>query len=104
MYKLARSKNLWERRTAILSTCYFIRRGETEDTFRIAALLVKDKEDLVHKATGWMLRFAGDKDLKKLKIFLNEYAPVMPRTMLRAAIEKLDKKQKQYYMELKPKK
>lgn len=104
LYKLARSKNLWERRTAILSTCYFIRRGETDDTFRIAALLVKDKEDLVHKATGWMLRFAGDKDLKKLKIFLNEYAPVMPRTMLRAAIEKLDKKQKQYYMELKPKK
>ena len=104
LYKLARSKNLWERRTAILSTCYFIPRGETDDTFRIAALLVKDKEDLVHKATGWMLRFAGDKDLKKLKIFLNEYAPVMPRTMLRAAIEKLDKKQKQYYMELKPKK
>lgn len=98
LYKLARSKNMWERRTAILSTCYFIRQGDVEDTFKIAELLVKDKEDLIHKATGWMLRFAGDKDRQKLKSFLDKYAATMPRTLLRYSIEKLDKKQREYYM------
>lgn len=98
LYKLARSKNLWERRTAILSTCYFIRQGDVIDTFKIAELLVKDKEDLIHKATGWMLRFAGDKDMQKLKSFLDKYAATMPRTLLRYSIEKLDKKQREYYM------
>jgi 3-methyladenine DNA glycosylase AlkD len=101
LYKLARSKNIWERRTAILSTCYFIRQGEVTDTFKIAELLVNDKEDLVHKAAGWMLRFAGDKDPKKLLSFLDKYAATMPRTLLRYAIEKLTKKQREYYMNLK---
>ncbi|MEP7373921.1 MAG: DNA alkylation repair protein [Chitinophagaceae bacterium] len=101
LYKLARSKNIWERRTAILSTCYFIRQGELTDTFKIAELLVNDKDDLIHKATGWMLRFAGDKDSKKLLIFLDRYAATMPGTLLRYAIEKLTKKQKEYYMSLK---
>ncbi|MEQ1799506.1 MAG: DNA alkylation repair protein, partial [Lacibacter sp.] len=98
LYKLARSKNMWERRTAILSTCYFIRQGETDDTFKIAELLLKDKEDLVHKGAGWMLRFAGDKDRKKLLEFLEQYAATMPRTLLRYSIEKLDKKQREYYL------
>ena len=98
LYKLARSKNIWERRTAVLSTCYFIRQGETTDTFKIAELLVKDKEDLIHKATGWMLRFAGDKDKKGLVRFLDKHAATMPRTLLRYSIEKLDKRQKEYYM------
>ena len=66
LYKLAKSKNIWERRTAILSTCYFIRQGDLDDTFKIAEILVHDKEDLIHKATGWMLRFAGAKNQKKL--------------------------------------
>ncbi len=101
LYKLARSKNIWERRTAILSTCYFIRQGDVDDTFKIAELLVKDKEDLIHKATGWMLRFAGDKDKQKLKSFLDKYAATMPRTLLRYSIEKLDKKQREYYMNMK---
>lgn len=101
LYKLARSKNIWERRTAILSTCYFIRNGELADTFNIAELLVNDKEDLVHKATGWMLRFAGDKDSRKLLAFLDKYASTLPRTLLRYAIEKLTKKQKEHYMGLK---
>lgn len=101
LYKLARSKNMWQRRTAILSTCYFIRQGDVVDTFKIAELLVKDKEDLIHKATGWMLRFAGDKDKQKLKHFLDKYAATMPRTLLRYSIEKLDKKQREYYMNMK---
>ena len=101
LYKLARSKNIWERRTAILSTCFFLRKGDTTDTFKIAEILVNDKEDLIHKATGWMLRFAGDKDKKKLLAFLDKHAAIMPRTLLRYSIEKFDKKQKEYYMGLK---
>jgi 3-methyladenine DNA glycosylase AlkD len=103
LYKLAESKNLWERRTAIVSTCYFIRQGETNDTFKIAEILLKDKEDLIHKGTGWMLRFAGDKDRQRLLAFLDKHAVEMPRTLLRYTIEKLDKKKKEYYMNLKNK-
>jgi hypothetical protein len=101
LYKLARSKNIWERRTAILSTCYFIRQGHTTDTFKIAEILLNDKEDLIHKATGWMLRFAGDKDRKVLLSFLDKYAAKMPRTLLRYSIEKLDKKQREHYLGMK---
>ena len=101
LYKLARSKNTWERRTAILSTCYFIRQGDTTDTFRIAELLVNDNEDLIHKATGWMLRFAGTKDKKRLILFLDKHAATMPRTLLRYSIEHFNKKEKEYYMRLK---
>lgn len=98
LYKLAKSKNLWERRTAILSTCYFIRQNDLDDTFAIATLLLKDKEDLVHKATGWMLRFAGDKDQKRLLQYLDMHAATMPRTLLRNAIEKFPKNLKEKYM------
>ena len=101
LYKLARSKNIWERRTAILTTCYFIRQGDLADTFKIAEILLNDKEDKIHKATGWMLRFAGDKDPKKLRDFLDTYAATMPRTLLRYSIEKIDKKQREYYMNMK---
>ena len=101
LYKLAKSKNQWERRTAIVGTCFFIRQKEVDDTFQIAELLVKDKEDLVHKGTGWMLRFAGDVDRKRLLAFLEKHAATMPRTLLRYSIEKLDKKQKEYFMKKK---
>jgi 3-methyladenine DNA glycosylase AlkD len=101
LYKLARSKNIWERRTAILSTCYFLRQDDIEDTFKIAEILCNDKEDLIHKATGWMLRFAGDKDGKKLLGFLDKHVATMPRTLLRYSIEKLDKKQREHYLSLK---
>ncbi len=104
LYKMAKSKNIWERRTAILSTCYFIRQNQVDDTFKIAEILLKDPEDLIHKATGWMLRFAGDKSQKPLLDFLNKYAATMPRTMLRSSIEKFDAKQKKFYMDLKNKK
>src|SRR6187399_72788 len=101
LYKLARSKNIWERRTAILSTCYFIRQGELTDTFKIAEILVNDKEDLIHKATGWMLRFAGTKDQKKLIAFLDKYAATMPRTLLRYSIEHFSSKERENYLKMK---
>jgi 3-methyladenine DNA glycosylase AlkD len=101
LYKLARSKNIWERRTAILSTCYFIRQGDLTDTFKIAEILVNDKEDLIHKATGWMLRFAGAKDQKKLIVFLNKYAATMPRTLLRYSIEHFSGKERERYLKMK---
>jgi 3-methyladenine DNA glycosylase AlkD len=100
LYKFAKSKDVWERRIAIVSTAYFIRQGDVDDTFRLAELLVKDKHDLIHKATGWMLRFAGDKDKKRLLSFLDKHAATMPRTLLRYSIEKLDKKKREYYMNL----
>ena len=103
LYKLAKSKNIWERRTAILSTCYFIRQGDLDDTFKIAEILVRDKEDLIHKATGWMLRFAGAKNPKKLMAFLDKHAATMPRTLLRYSIEHFNKKDREHYMNLKDK-
>ena len=101
LYKLARSRNIWERRTAMVSTGYFIRQGDSDDTFKIAELLLKDDQDLIHKATGWMLRAAGGTDRQKLLSFLDKYAASMPRTALRYAIEHLDKEQKDHYMGLK---
>jgi len=101
LYKLARSKNMWERRTSIVSTAYFIRQRDLDDTFNISELLLGDKEDLIHKATGWMLRFAGDKDRARLISFLDEHAATMPRTALRYAIEKFDEKQRKHYLSIK---
>ena len=98
---MAGSKNIWERRTAIVTTCSFIRQGDTRDALAIAEILMYDKEDLIHKATGWMLRFAGDKEPKKLLQLLDKYAATMPRTMLRYSIEKLDEKKKDNYMAMK---
>jgi 3-methyladenine DNA glycosylase AlkD len=97
LYKLATSKSVWERRTAIVSTYYFIRQSDVADTFNIAEILVHDKHDLIHKAAGGWIREAGKKDPQKLLTFLDRYAATMPRTMLRYAIEHLNKKQKDYY-------
>ena len=101
LYKLAHSKNMWERRTAIVSTYYFVRQGDVADTFKIAGLLLKDDQDLIHKATGGWLREAGKKDPKKLSALLDKHAATMPRTALRYAIEHLDKKQRAYYLSMK---
>jgi 3-methyladenine DNA glycosylase AlkD len=101
LYKLARSKNIWERRTAIVSTLYLIRKGDVADAFKIAESLLKDDQDLIHKATGWALRYAGDKDRQKLLSFLDEHAQKMPRTALRYAIEHFDKRQRDHYLSLK---
>ena len=97
LYKLAKSKNTWERRTAIVSTYYFIRQGDIDDTFKIAEMLLGDKHDLIHKAAGSWIREAGKKDKQKLITFLDKYSSIMPRTMLRYAIEKLDKKERDFY-------
>lgn len=104
LYKLARSKDPWERRTAILSTAHFIMRlKETDDTFKLATIMVKEKEDLIQKAVGWMLRTTTAVNKAGLLQFLDKHAATMPRPMLRAAIENLDKKQKDRYMGLKDK-
>jgi 3-methyladenine DNA glycosylase AlkD len=101
LYKLARSKNTWERRTAIVSTGYFIRKGDVADTFKIAETLLADDHDLIHKATGWMLREAGKRDRPQLLRFLDRHAPSMPRTALRYAIEHLDNEQRAHYISMK---
>ena len=88
LLKLAKSKNLWEQRIAIISTFAFIQEGNTKWTLEIAKMFLKHDHDLIHKATGWMLREAGKKDVKKLCQFLDVNIYHMPRTMLRYAIEK----------------
>jgi 3-methyladenine DNA glycosylase AlkD len=99
LYMLAKSKNPWERRTAILATFAFIREGDYADTYAIAELLLKDKVELVQKAVGWMLRTTGN-DRPRLHAYLDKRAAAMPRAMLRAAIEKLDPAMRQHYLRL----
>jgi 3-methyladenine DNA glycosylase AlkD len=97
---LARSDRPMERRTAILSTFAFIRRGDVDDSLRIAELLVNDKDELVQKAVGWMLREVGKKDPKRHAEFLEKHAATMPRVMLRYAIEKLSPADRKRYMDI----
>lgn len=101
LYKLASSSDKWERRTAIVATAHFIMKlKQTEDTFKIAEILVNDADDLVNKGTGWMLRAAGDVNRPALLNFLDHYAAIMPRVMLRYSIEKLDKPTREHYLDL----
>jgi len=99
--RLAGSATPMERRTAVLSTFAFIRRGELDDTYRIAETLVHDPDELVAKAVGWMLREAGKRDHQRQASFLNAHAATMPRVMLRYAIEKLDKAERDRYLAMK---
>ena len=101
LYELARSENVWERRTAIVATSYFIRQGDVDDTFEIAEILLDDDQDLIHKAAGGWLRETGKKDREQLLRFLDRYAATMPRTMLRYALEHLDGDQRAHYMGMK---
>jgi 3-methyladenine DNA glycosylase AlkD len=98
LYKLAKSKSLWERRISIIATFYFIRRNQFDDTLAIADILLNDPEDLMHKAVGWMLREVGKRDLKIEEEFLLPRYQNMPRTMLRYAIEKLPKPKYHAYL------
>ena len=98
LYKLAKSENLWERRIAIISTFAFIKNNQFNDTIKIAEILLNDKHDLIQKAVGWMLREVGKRDEKELLKFLDKHYKIMPRTMLRYAIERLEKEKKEIYM------
>lgn len=98
LYELARSPSPWERRTAIVSTYYFIRAGKLDDTFQIAEILVDDDHELVQKAVGSWLREAGKKDRDRHLAFLDRHAPTMPRVTLRYAVEKLEKALRAEYM------
>ena len=103
LYKLARSANPHERRTAIVSTYFFIRQNDLDDTFAIAEILANDTEDVVQKAVGSWLREAGKRGPQRLLQFLDRHAATMPRIILRYAIEKLSKAQRQHYPGLKAK-
>ncbi|WP_166346714.1 DNA alkylation repair protein [Phytoactinopolyspora limicola] len=98
--ELAGSAVMWERRTAIVSTAYFIRQGEVDDTFRIAELLIDDEHDLIHKAAGGWVRAAGIQDRARLLAFLDANAARLPRVFLRYAMEHLDAEQRSHYRSL----
>ena len=99
LYKLARSKSLWQRRIAVMATFYFIRKHDFNDALAICEMLINDEEDLIHKATGWMLREVGKRDLKAEMEFLDRHCPAMPRTMLRYAIERFPQADRRAYLQ-----
>lgn len=99
LIRLARSADLWERRIAIISTFHFIRQRNFAPTLRLAAILLNDDHDLIHKAVGWMLREVGKRDLPSEIAFLDAHAAEMPRTMLRYAIERFPEAQRRKFLE-----
>jgi 3-methyladenine DNA glycosylase AlkD len=98
LIKLSKSKSLWQRRVSMILTFALIRAGDLEPTVIIAKALLKDEQDLIHKAVGWMLREAGKRDVMLLRMFLKEHAHEMPRTMLRYSIEKLPERERKQWL------
>jgi len=98
LYKLSKSKNLWEQRISIVSTYPMIKRKEFEDTLNISKLLLFHKHDLIHKAVGWMLREVGKQDMNVLRKFLNENINTIPRTTLRYSIERMNESERKGYL------
>jgi 3-methyladenine DNA glycosylase AlkD len=98
LYQWVKSPNLWERRISIISTSWFIRQNDFKDTLALATILLTDQQDLIHKATGWMLREVGKKDTTVLERFLKQYYREMPRTTLRYTIEKFPEARRQRYL------
>jgi len=96
--RLSKSKDLWERRTAMVFTFAFLRDGELEPTYEIAERLLKDDQDLIHKAVGWMLREMGKRDPALLRAFLRDHSKVMPRTALRYSIEKFSEVERKKWL------
>ena len=98
LYEFAQSNHLWKQRIAVVATLYFIRKGEFTHTYALAKLFMDTKHDLMQKSVGWMLREAGKRDVTQLRNFLNEYKNVMPRTMLRYAIEKFSVEERKGFL------
>ena len=98
LYKLTESDLLWDNRIAIVSTLTFIRNNDLDDTYKLSLKMMHHRHDLMHKATGWMLREAGKRDSKRLYDFVQEHKAIMPRTMLRYSIEKFDKETRKELM------
>jgi len=98
LYGLARSHQIWERRIAVMATFHFLKRDEYSDTLKIAELLLFDREDLIHKAVGWMLREVGKRNLEIEDRFLRKRYKRMPRVMLRYAIEKFPEPRRKQYL------
>ena len=98
LYEMAESDSLWERRISVISTFAFINRGDLADALALARALIDDGHDLIHKASGWVLREVGKKDQSALETFLLEHYEKMPRTMLRYAIERLPEERRRFYM------
>lgn len=98
LYSLAKSENLWERRISVLATFTFIRNNDFHDAMEIAEILLRDEHDLIHKAVGWMLREIGKRNQDVEEQFLEKYHTMMPRTMLRYAIEKFPEEKRRHYM------
>ena len=99
LYKFAKSKDLWQKRIAILATFHYIKQGNHTETMKVATILLHDSHDLIHKAVGWMLREVGNRCNRKiLTDFLDQHSHEMPRTMLRYAIERMGEKERRRHL------